>query len=199
MPHREVQEEAVRILVFAASLRVGSYNERLARLVTELLRDRGVEVTHAGFREFEVPLYDADLQSARGIPEGARRLERALLEHDAFVISTPEYNYSMPGTLKNLVDWVSRIRPHQPFQRKPGLLVSASPSAIGGQRGLWHARVPFEALEVLLYPEMFGLAHAGDAFDEAGHLKRQDKRDRLTGLLERFVALVRAVRRRDEG
>jgi NAD(P)H-dependent FMN reductase len=77
--------------------------------------------------------------------------------------SSPEYNGSMPGALKNLIDWTSRFRP-QPFDERHGLLVSASPSLAGGNRGLWALRVPFEHLGARIYPDMFSLAMAHKAF-----------------------------------
>ena len=83
------------------------------------------------------------------------------------MISSPEYNASLPGVLKNAVDWVSRFRP-QPFNERHGLLLSASPSMVGGNRGLWALRVPFEHLGARIYPDMFSLAQAHQALDDDG-------------------------------
>ena len=85
------------------------------------------------------------------------------------MIASPEYNASMPGVLKNAIDWVSRFRP-QPFNELHGLLMSASPSMVGGNRGLWALRVPFEHLGARIYPDMFSLAQAHKAFDGDGRL-----------------------------
>ena len=93
-------------------------------------RDGGSRVD-AGLR---VPSYDGDVENGPGIPTGAEELRRRLSESDAFIVSSPEYNGSMPGTLKNLIDWTSRFRP-QPFDGKHGLLLSASPSMVGGNGG----------------------------------------------------------------
>jgi NAD(P)H-dependent FMN reductase len=86
-----------------------------------------------------------------------------LLASDAFIISSPEYNGSMPGLLKNTIDWVSRFRP-QPFNQRHALLMSASPSMAGGNRGLWSLRIPLEHLGARVYPDMFSLAMAHQAF-----------------------------------
>jgi GNAT superfamily N-acetyltransferase len=95
--------------------------------------------------EFDCPSYNADVQRERGFPAGADELRRRLEASDAFVICSPEYNASMPGVLKNAVDWVSRFHP-QPFHERHALLLSASPSMVGGNRGVWALRVPFEHL-----------------------------------------------------
>ena len=107
-------EPKLNVLVFGASLRAGSLNHQLAALAAAQMRD------------FDVPSYDGDVEKERGIPKGAEELRRRLLESDAFIVSSPEYNASMPGMLKNLIDWTSRYRP-QPFDGKHGLLLSASP------------------------------------------------------------------------
>src|SRR5687767_2758435 len=104
----------VRVLLFAASLRSGSVNARLATLVEGIVAKLGAEVVRATMADFDCPSYDGDLESAEGIPAGAQRLHDRLVECDAFMITSPEYNGSMPGILKNTIDWASRFRP-QPF------------------------------------------------------------------------------------
>ena len=115
-------------------------------------------------REFDVVPYDADEEHAVGFPAGAEELRRRLEQTDAFLIVSPEYNASMPGVLKNAIDWVCRIRP-QPFNERQGLVMSASPSMVGGNRGLWALRVPLEHLGARIYPDMFSLSQAHQAFD----------------------------------
>ena len=130
------EREFVRFLVFSASLRTGSLNTRLAQLAADSLEAQGGEVDHASMREFDAPSFDADVEQSQGLPPAAEELRRRLVASDAFVIAAPEYNASMPGLLKNAVDWVSRSRP-QPFHERHGPLLSASPSMAGGNRGLW--------------------------------------------------------------
>src|SRR5687767_14081325 len=107
---------SVKVLLFAASLRSASVNRRLTDVVQAILRKRGVEIDYASMADFDCPSFDADKEPA-GIPAGAQRLRERLLASDAFVISAPEYNASMPGILKNVIDWASRFRP-QPFNGK---------------------------------------------------------------------------------
>jgi len=172
-----------KVLVFGASLRADSWNRKLAALAAQVAEEAGAVVDHASMRDFDLPLYDGDLEAAEGIPRGAEELRRRLLDSDAFIIASPEYNGSMPGTLKNLIDWTSRFRP-QPFDGRHGLLLSASPSLAGGNRGLWALRVPLEHLGARIFPDMFSLARAHQAFDG------DDIAD--PGLRERFDQNVRA-------
>ena len=177
----------MEIFAFAASLRDESYNRRLLDLAAEELRGMGIEVDDPHFSEFDVPLYNQDVQDADGIPQGARKLADKLEGTDGFVIVTPEYNHGIPGTLKNLVDWASRIRPDQPFDGQPGLLMSASPSMIGGNRAAEALRKPLMTLRAELYPGIFSLARAHQAFDEDGGLSDEGMAERLRGTLKSFV------------
>src|SRR6185436_192823 len=149
------------VLVFAASLRKESLNKRLARLAARIAEQLDANVDLASMRDFDVPLYDGDVE-AQGIPAGAHTLRDKLIANDAFILASPEYNGSMPGTIKNLIDWASRFRP-QPFDGRHGLLLSASPSLAGGNRGLWALRVPLEHLGARVFPDMFSLAMAHKA------------------------------------
>jgi NAD(P)H-dependent FMN reductase len=149
--------EPVSFLVFSASLREGSLNTQLADLAAGAIESNRCTVVSGTMAEFDCPSYDADVQREQGFPPGAEELRRRLEASDAFVISSPEYNASMPGLLKNAVDWVSRFHP-QPFHERHALLLSASPSMVGGNRGVWALRVPFEHLDARIYPDMFSLA-----------------------------------------
>jgi chromate reductase, NAD(P)H dehydrogenase (quinone) len=146
-----------RYLVFSGSLRADSLNSRLADLAAAVIEARGGEVDRGSMREFDAPSFDADVERDDGMLPGVEELRRRLEACDAFVIASPEYNFSIPGLLKNAIDWVSRFRP-QPFIEMQGLLMSASPSLAGGNRGLLALRVPLEHLGARLYPEMFSLA-----------------------------------------
>jgi NAD(P)H-dependent FMN reductase len=125
------EREPVRLLVFAASLRADSLNARLARLASDAVVRHGGTVEAGSMREFDAPSYDGDFESDEGMPPGAEALRQRLEATSGFIIVSPEYNASMPGVLKNAIDWVSRARP-QPFNERHGLLLSASPSMVGG-------------------------------------------------------------------
>jgi chromate reductase len=187
------ERETVRFLVFSASLRADSFNSRLARLAATAIKANGGIVDSTSMRDFDTPSYDADVEQADGFPPGADRLRECIQTNDAFVISCPEYNASMPGLLKNTIDWVSRFSP-QPFNEKHGLLLSASPSMVGGNRGLWALRVPFEHLGARIYPDMFSLAQAHQAFDEDGHIADPQLQERFESTIVGFTDLVEATK-----
>ncbi|MFD3722735.1 NADPH-dependent FMN reductase [Streptomyces sp. NPDC058674] len=183
--------EPLRILVLSASLRAESLNTRLALLAERLITDVGAVVDRASLRDFPLPPYDGDVEDADGVPAAAGDLGRRIAEAQAFLIAAPEYNASIPGALKNALDWVSRLRP-QPFKDRHALLLSASPSLVGGNRGLWALRVPLEHLGTRVYPDMFSLAAAHHGFTDTGDLTDTGLQDRLAETLQTFLGLVEA-------
>jgi chromate reductase, NAD(P)H dehydrogenase (quinone) len=183
--------ESVRFLVFSASLRRDSLNTRLAQLAASVLEANAGDVDRASMRDFDVPSFDGDAEAADGFPPGAVEFRRRLEAADAFVISAPEYNASMPGLLKNAIDWVSRFRP-QPFNERYGLLLSASPSMVGGNRGAWALRVPFEHLGARIYPDMFSLARAHAAFGDDVRLADPQLQERFETNIRNFMDTVEA-------
>jgi NAD(P)H-dependent FMN reductase len=189
--HGARTREPVRFLVFSASLRRGSFNTRLAELAAAAIEAGGGEVDVAAMRDFDAPSYDHDIQREEGFPQGAEEFRRRLEACHAFVVASPEYNASMPGMLKNAIDWVSRYQP-QPFNERHGLLMSASPSMIGGNRGLWALRVPFEHLGSRLYPDMFSLAQAHLAFTPEGRIADEQLQQRFDTNITNFMDLVEA-------
>lgn len=180
----------MKILVFAGSLRQGSFNKKFAREAMRLLIARGVAAEFVDLQPLAIPVYDGDLEAASGVPAGAQALAAKILSADALLISTPEYNGSIPGILKNTVDWLSRLKPVS-LTGKNLLLIAASPGALGGIRSLWHSRQPFEVLGTYVFPEMMALPLAHQAFDEAGALKDAKVVERLGGLLDRYLAHAR--------
>jgi chromate reductase len=185
---------SLRVLVVHASLRDGSFNGRLADLAAHTVTRAGGTVDRARYSELDCPSYDADRERREGIPAGARELQRRLLRADAFIIASPEYNASMPGSLKNVIDWTSRFQP-QPFNGKQAFLMSASPSMVGGNRGLWSLRIPLEHLGARVYPDMFSLAQSHEAFAEGGALRSQELQKRFDLTLGCFLDLVEAALR----
>ena len=183
---------SLKVFVCAASLRAASLNKKLAALAARVAAATGATVDLASIREFDVPMYDGDFEAAHGIPEGAAAFQRRLIASDAFIVASPEYNGSMPGGLKNLIDWTSRFRP-QPFDGRHGLLLSASPSLAGGNRGLWALRVPLEHLGARIFPDMFSLAMAHKAF--AGEeIADQALRGRFEKNVQAFLSLAEAAK-----
>ena len=183
----------IDILVVAASLRSASLNRKLASLAADVAdANDNMRVHRVDYADFDCPAYDQDAQDSAGIPSGAEAFRDRLTAADGLILASPEYNFSMPGGLKNIVDWTSRYRPH-PFTGKHVLLMSASPSMAGGNRGLWALRVPFEHLGSRVYPEMFSLAQAMRAFDDDGQLADPKLRGFFHDNVNGFLDLVEAA------
>lgn len=196
LPDRSIsstEPEPVRFLVFSASLRAESLNSTLARRAALSIEAHGGRVDLAAMKDFDTVSYDQDVQAGEGFPPGAEAFRRRLEASDAFVIASPEYNASFPGCLKNAIDWLSRYHP-QPFNARHGLLLSASPSMVGGNRGLWALRVPLEHLGARVFPDMFSLAQAHQAFDPAGDIINAQLSARFEQNIAAFMDLVEAAK-----
>lgn len=173
----------MKLLVFAGSLRKDSLNKKFAREALRLAIEAGAEGEFIDLKEYAMPVYDGDIEESSGIPETTKQLGKKIAAADALIISTPEYNASIPGILKNVIDWLSRDKPVS-MDGKPLLLLAASPGPLGGIRVLWHARQPFEQCGVHVFPGMLGLPDAANAFEADGKLKDPKK---LKGLVEKYL------------
>jgi chromate reductase, NAD(P)H dehydrogenase (quinone) len=193
MSTSQQNERDVSFLVLSGSMRENSLNTKLARLAAATLEANGGRVDFATLAEFDLPAYNGDDEDSSGIPEAAGELRRRLEATDALVLASPEYNGSMAGGVKNAVDWVSRFRP-QPFSGRFAMLVSASPSMVGGNRGLWSLRVPLEHLGAHVFADMFSLAQAHEALDGQGQIVRDSLKDRFDMTLLSFMELVEAAK-----
>ena len=167
---------AVKILAFAGSLRKDSFNKKLVRIAVEGAKSAGAETTLIDMKDFPLPVYDGDLESAEGLPPNAKKLKELFLQHQGLLIASPEYNSSIPGGLKNLIDWVSRSETKEEpslacFSNKVAALMSASPGGLGGLRGLVPLRAMLENIGVLVLPRQIAVSRADEAFDPNGALK----------------------------
>lgn len=182
-----------RLLFFAGSAREGSFNKKLARLGARVAEANGIDATFADLGDYPLPLYDADLQSAEGVPENAVKLEALMKVHQGIFIASPEYNASISPLLKNTLDWVSRIRrdgeePLAVYKTRVFALGAASPGGMGGIRGLIAVRTVLEmGLGALVLPDQFLCPRAMDAFDEQGHLKDREAQERFKILIQKLA------------
>lgn len=190
----------MRLVTVAASLRKESYNRKLLLQAVRECRALDIEVDNLDFGEILCPNYDGDAEAKTGIAQGALRFATSLAAADGIILASPEYNFSIPGVLKNVIDWTSRIRP-TPFRGLSGLLLSASAGAIGGIRGLWQLRIPLEGCGVVVFPDMYSLPNAGSAFTKEGGLEDKSRSDRLVSLLKNFLEFseLLAPKRRSVG
>jgi NAD(P)H-dependent FMN reductase len=181
----------MKVVAIAGALREKSYNKQLLRLAIELLEKEGVEVDRVDLRALGIPFYDGDVEASTGLPAPAQELVARIAAANGLLIASPEYNFSVPAVLKNAIDWVTRAKP-MPLRGKTAVLLSASPSLVGGNRALWVLRMSLEGVGVHVYPDMFSLATAHQAFDDAGQLKEEGLARFLRSVISGYVRVTRA-------
>jgi chromate reductase, NAD(P)H dehydrogenase (quinone) len=190
-----------RILVFAGSIRAGSYNARLAALAAKLLSVAGADVTHISLQDFPLPLYDGDLEARSAPPEHAVKLKRLMMRHAGVFIASAEYNASLTPLLKNTIDWISRVREGAelelaPFRQRVFALGAASPGTLGGYRALMALRQVLElGCGATVLPEQVAVRDAANAFDDEDNLRDARTAATLKAVLGRLfdAARYRAV------
>lgn len=181
----------MKVVAIAGALREGSLNKKLLRLATKILEKEGVEIDLVDLRALAIPFYDGDVEAKSGLPASAQELVARIAAADGLVISSPEYNFSVPAVLKNAIDWVTRAKP-MPLRGKTAVLMSASPSLAGGNRALWVLRMSLEVVGTHVYPDMFSLATAHQAFDDVGEIKDEALGRFLRSVLTGYVRVTRA-------
>ena len=178
--------KTVRILAFAGSTRRESFNQQLVEIAAAGARSAGADVTLLDLKDYPLPLFDQDLEGAQGPPQSAVELKKLFLEHDGLLIASPEYNSSITPLLKNTIDWVSRAaegeQPLAAYAGKVAALMSASPGALGGLRGLVHVRAILSNIGVLVLPSQTAIPKAFEAFDEQRQLKDTKQQARVESL-----------------
>ncbi|MDP2257343.1 MAG: NAD(P)H-dependent oxidoreductase [Polaromonas sp.] len=190
----------MKLLVFAGSTRLNSFNRQLAQAAATLARASGAEVTHLELADFDIPLYNADLE-ARGTPPDVMKLKEIMQAHPAWLICSPEYNGSYTALLKNTIDWASRPVKNDPvwqdglksFRGKVVGLLSASPGALGGLRSQSHLVPLLVNLQCWVAPTAFALGSAGDAFDADGQLRQDAHRKSVQAVLDQVLFAARRL------
>jgi len=190
---------APRILVFAGSIRMGSFNARLAALAAKELTIADADVSLISLTDFPLPLYDGNLEQLNGPPANAVKLKRLFGAHQGVFIASPEYNASITPLLKNTIDWVSRVRdtrdpPLAAFKNRVFALGAASNGAYGGMRSLMALRQILElGCGALVIPEQVAVREAASAFDEMDNLKDERSAKALTGVTTRLLEMARQL------
>jgi len=185
--------DQLNVLVICGSLRRGSYNAALTRALPALAPPEMKLITAPAFDT--LPLYNADIQEASGFPGPAEELAAAIRSADGVLFVTPEYNWSMPGGLKNAIDWVSRMK-DQPFQEKPVAIQSCSTGILGGARMQYHWRMSMTFVKAFIFgtPEVF-VSQAQNKFDkDTLELKDQVTKDMVKMHLAAFAKFIVRMR-----
>ncbi|MBB4199443.1 hypothetical protein CCR94_16800 [Rhodoblastus sphagnicola] len=182
-------QQNLHFVTLLGSLRKASFNGAIARALPNLAPEGATIAPLGSVRDF--PHYDADLQ-AEGFPAAVAAMGAAIRAADGVIIVSPEYNYSIPGALKNAIDWLSRL-PDQPFKAKPVLIQSASPGAFGGARMQYQLRQCFVFLDGRVFnaPEVMVGGATGKFDQDTGDLTDQGTRDFIAKQLAAFAVFAR--------
>ena len=183
-----------RILAFAGSTRRESYNKKLLKIAAAGASAANANVTVLDLRDYPMPLFDEDLEKESGPPESAVKIKKLFLEHDGLLIASPEYNSSITAVLKNTIDWVSRSAPGEQalaaYKGKVATILSASPGALGGLRGLVHLRAILGNIGVIVLPDQIAIPKAHEAFNEDGTLKDPKQQSTVQNLVRTLTQTI---------
>ncbi|MDJ0035424.1 NADPH-dependent FMN reductase (plasmid) [Pantoea allii] len=187
-----MSDKPLKIVTLLGSLRKGSYNAMIAQALPQLAPQGVLIEALPSIRD--IPLYDADIQQEEGFPAPVEKIAEQIRLADGVIIVTPEYNYSVPGGLKNAIDWLSRV-PNQPLAGKPVAIQTSSMGAIGGARCQYHLRQILVFLDamVLNKPEFMGGVIQNKVDEQAGKVIEQGTLEHLARQLAAFSDFIRKV------
>jgi chromate reductase, NAD(P)H dehydrogenase (quinone) len=183
---------APKILVFAGSIRTGAFSGKLAAAAAKELALNDADVTLISLADYEMPIYNGDLEKEKGVPENGKKLARQIAAHQGVFIATPEYNNTIPPLLKNSIDWVSRLKGDDIYYRHRVYGIgSSSDGPVGGARALIDLRKSvMNALGAILIPEKVEVGRASQAFDESGNLVAEAPAKLLSNLCKNLVTMA---------
>lgn len=179
------------LMMFAGSLSSNSLNKKLIRLAARQVEALGLKADLHDMDEFDLPLYRADLDIDKK-PANVEKFVNLMNSSQGMILSSPTYNFSVPGPLKNLIDWVSRVRP-MPWKGRQILLLSASTSIVGGRDGLWQLRIPLTGCGAFVFPQSFSLSEAHKMLSPEGELTDEKLLSHLNKTISDFVAHLRSL------
>jgi chromate reductase len=188
-----------KILVIPGSLRIASYNGKLAALAAKELALADADVTRISLADYPLPLFDAEMTAEVATPHYAVQLRRMVEAHQGVFMTSPEFSASVTPLIKNTIDWLSRPRArgepaYEIFKDRVFAIGAASPGGDGGMRSLMALRQILElGCGALVIPEQITVANAGEAFDDMEDLKDVNLAASLKALARRLVELARAI------
>lgn len=189
-----------KILAFAGSLRKDSYNKRVLKTAIEGASKAGADVTFLDLKDFPMPIYDEDDHKANGFDANALRFQEILKQHDGLLIASPEYNGSLPGGLKNALDWASRandkFKMGEVFKGKVAAIITASPGSFGGIRCLVHLRGILSVLGINVLPSEIAVSFVNKMFEGESNAMTDEK---MKGLLENLGASLAEMLEKTHG
>lgn len=189
----------VKILFLAGSSRKQSSNKFVAKKAQQIAaKYDDVEATFIDLKDFDMPIYNGDIEAESGLPENAIKLKQLFIDHDAIFIASPEYNSGYSPLLKNSIDWISR--PHQEneiplsaFRNKMAALVAISPGGYGGMRGLVQLRMLLGNIMVTVIPEQLAIPFGTKVLNDDGEFIDESQVASLTGIVDALVAVTKKL------
>jgi chromate reductase, NAD(P)H dehydrogenase (quinone) len=178
-----------KFLMFSGSTRKASFNKKLVKETSKIAKKLGAEVTVIDLQDYPMPIYNGDIEENSGYPDSSKKLYELIKEHDALVISSPEYNGFPSPLLKNVIDWVSRIDV-KVYDGKAAAIISISSGGLGGMRGLLHLRILLNNLNMLVMPGQVSIGNAFEVFNNDGALKNDTHQDMLKSLMSRLLSVL---------
>ena len=189
-----------KILAFAGSLREHSFSKRVVKTAMSGAENAGAEVTYIDLRDYPMPIYNEDDQTQNGIDPNALKLQRILAEHDGLLIASPEYNGSLSGALKNMIDWTSRqsdeYKMVEVFKGKFAAIMTESPGVFGGLRCLGHLRTVLSVMYVNVLPTEIAVGKVHEMFDGDGEAMTDEK---MKKILENLGASLAGMLKKTHG
>ena len=186
-----------KILAFAGSTRDGSFNNAIVKVAAQGAKEAGAEVTLISLADYEMPIFNEDEEAEFGIPENALAFKALLMEHDGFLIASPEYNSSYPALLKNAIDWASRMsegeKPLQAFKGKVAGIMAASAGGLGGLRVLVVLRMLLENIGMVVNPNQKAIAKVNTLLDDSGNVSDEKTIKQLKNLGKETAELARKL------
>jgi len=182
----------VKILAFAGSARKDSLNKKVLKIAAAGAEAAGADVTLVDLADFEMPLFNQDLESEQGMPDRVGEFKRLMIAHDGFLIASPEYNSGFSPLLKNTIDWASRSEsddepPLQAYCGKTAAILATSPGGLGGMRGLVMLRMLLGNLGVIVLPDQQAVPNGFQAFKDDGSMSDDKLEIRIRTLGENLV------------
>jgi chromate reductase len=180
-----------KLLVLSGSIRTESFNRRLATRLASIAKQEAAEVTSLNLADFELPIYNGDLEASKGLPDAAKRLKALLHENTGLIITCPEYNGFMTPLLINAIDWCTRSEEASVdlsgFADKTLLVASASPGPGGGGRASIHLKTMLSAIGCIVFPQSLVVSSAFNAFDDQGEFSDASMAERAQRLITGFI------------
>ena len=186
-----------KIIALSGSSRVKSWNKKLVGIAADGARSAGAEVTNINLADFPMPLYNGDLEEKQGLPNAVQDLKSLMINCDGFLIASPEYNGGYSAVLKNAIDWISRPVAGEErlraFAGKKAVIMSASPGALGGVRGLTQLRQILTNIQMIVLPDQASVPGAHNAFKDDGALSEESQHQRVFDLGVKLTLLVQKL------